>query len=114
MPGSLLDDGKITAAEIASHPQRNLVLRALVGQGGYEPDLQLRDAEVGDRYLLCSDGLHEVVDAQSIAAVLRTVDDPDQAAKDLIALAVDGGAPDNVTCIVADVLPQPAPAPAPA
>jgi protein phosphatase len=111
---SLLDDGKITAAEIASHPQRNLVLRALVEQGGYEPDLQLRDAEVGDRYLLCSDGLHEVVDAQSIAAVLRTVDDPDQAAKDLIALAVDGGAPDNVTCIVADVLPQPAPAAAPA
>jgi PPM family protein phosphatase len=107
---SLLDDGKITPAEFASHPQRNLLLRALVAQRSYEPDLQLRDAKPGDRYLLCSDGLHEVVDAQSIAEVLRTVDDPDQAAKDLIALAVDGGAPDNVTCIVADVVPQQAPA----
>jgi PPM family protein phosphatase len=111
---SLLDEGKITSAEMASHPQRNLVLRALVAQESYEPDLQLRDALPGDRYLLCSDGLHEVVDAQSIAAVLRTVDDPDQAAKDLIALAVDGGAPDNVTCIVADVMPQQEPAAAPA
>ena len=111
---SLLDEGKITPAEFASHPQRNLLLRALVAQRSHEPDLQLRDAKPGDRYLLCSDGLHEVVDEQSIAGVLRTVDDPDQAAKDLIALAVDGGAPDNVTCIVADVMPQPAPALAPA
>jgi len=106
MVQSLLDDGKITPAEVSSHPQRNLILRALVAQRSYEPDLQLRDAEAGDRYLLCSDGLHQIVDAQSIATVLRTIDDPGQAAKDLIALAVEGGAPDNVTCIVADVMPR--------
>jgi protein phosphatase len=103
MVQSLLDDGKITADEVASHPQRWLLLRAL-GDGSSEPDLQLREARAGDRYLLCSDGLHEVAAADSIARVLLTVADPDQAAKDLIALAIDGGGPDNVTCIVADVL----------
>ena len=104
MVQSLLDDGKITRAEVSAHPQRWLLLRALTTGGDVAPDLQLREARAGDRYLLCSDGLHEVVDAESIARVLRSVGDPDQAAKDLIALAVSGGGPDNITCIVADVV----------
>jgi PPM family protein phosphatase len=101
---SLLDDGRITAGEVASHPQRSLLLRALAGSGSHEPDLQLREARPGDRYLLCSDGLHEVASAGAIARVLLTVSDPDQAATELIALAIAGGGPDNVTCIVADVV----------
>jgi PPM family protein phosphatase len=100
---SLLDEGKITAEEVASHPQRLLLLQALTGYHGFRPDLQLRQARPGDRYLLCSDGLHVVVPADAITRVLLTVADPDQAAADLIALAMDGGAPDNITCIVADV-----------
>jgi protein phosphatase len=100
---SLLDEGKITAEEVASHPQRLLLLRALTGDHASRPDLQLRQARAGDRYLLCSDGLHVVVPADAITRVLLTVTDPDQAAADLIALAMDGGAPDNITCIVADV-----------
>ena len=103
---SLLDDGKITADEVASHPQRMLLLRALDAENRYEPDLQLREAHAGDRYLLSSDGLHGVVPADSIARVLLTVADPEQAASDLIALAMDGGGPDNITCIVADVVPS--------
>src|SRR6202012_4914342 len=99
---SLLDDGKITAAEVASHPQSMLLLRALSGDRAFEPDLQLRQARPGDRYLLCSDGLHRVADADAIARVLVTVPDPDQAAQDLLALAMDGGAPDNCTCTAAD------------
>ena len=67
------------------------------------PDLQLRQARPGDRYLLCSDGLQVVVPADAVTRVLLTVADADQAATDLIALAIDGGAPDNITCIVADV-----------
>jgi PPM family protein phosphatase len=105
MVQTLLDDGKITADEVASHPQRSLILRALVANRSYEPDLQLRDARPGDRYLLCSDGLHDAADAGSIARVLHTVADPDQAAKDLVALAINGGGADNITCIVADVVP---------
>jgi PPM family protein phosphatase len=109
MVQSLLDDGKITTDEVASHPQRSLLLRAL-GAGGSEPDLQLREARAGDRYLLCSDGLHGVAAASDIARVLLTVADPDQAAKDLVALAIERGGPDNVTCIVADVVaPEDAP-----
>jgi len=100
---SLLDDGKITTEEVASHPQRMLLLRALTGNHSSRPDLQLRQARPGDRYLLCSDGLHVVVPADAIARVLLTEADPDQAARDLLALALDGGAPDNITCIVADV-----------
>jgi PPM family protein phosphatase len=101
---SLLDDGKITAEEMASHPQRALLLRALSADRGVEADLTMHEARVGDRYLLCSDGLHATVSAAEITRVLLTVANPDQAVKDLIALAIDGGAPDNVTCIVADVV----------
>jgi protein phosphatase len=114
MVQSLLDDGKITADEVASHPQRFLLARALVADRDYEPDLQLREARPGDRYLLCSDGLHETADAESIAQVLRSVSDPDQAATDLVALAISAGGPDNVTCIVADVVAAEAYASAPA
>jgi PPM family protein phosphatase len=110
MVQSLLDDGKITAEEVATHPQRSLLLRALSGISS-EPDLQLREARPADRYLLCSDGLHAVASAESIARVLLSVSDPDQAAKDLIALAIDGGGPDNVTAIVADVISPEVPAP---
>jgi protein phosphatase len=105
---SLLDEGKITAAEASSHPQRLLLLRALCGDHAFSlPDIQLREARPGDRYLLCSDGLHVAAPADAIARVLLTVPDPDQATADLIALAMDGGAPDNITCIVADVTAQP-------
>src|SRR6478609_4667798 len=100
---SLLVEGKITAEEVASHPQRLLLLRALTGRHSSRPDLQLRQVRPGDRYLLCSDGLHVVVPPDAISRVLLTVADPDQAAADLLALAMDGGGPDNITCIVADV-----------
>jgi serine/threonine protein phosphatase PrpC len=106
---SLLDEGKLTAEEAASHPQQQLLLRAL-GGGNAEPDLQLREARPGDRYLLCSDGLHDSAPAESIKRVLRQVSDPDEAARDLIALAIDGGGHDNITCIVADVVPADVPA----
>jgi PPM family protein phosphatase len=112
---SLLDDGKITASEVASHPQRWLLLRALAAaKAAGEPDLQLHTARLGDRYLLSSDGLHQVAAAGDITRVLLTVADPDQAAKDLVKLAMDGGGPDNITCIVADIVAADVPADAPA
>ena len=100
---SLLDDGKITAEEAASHPKRFLLVRALDTRGRSEADLTLHDARPGDRYLLSSDGLHAYVPEDKITWVLRTVPDPDEAVTDLVGLAIDAGAPDNVTCIVADV-----------
>jgi PPM family protein phosphatase len=106
---SLLDEGKLTAEEAASHPQQQMLLRALGGSNA-EPDLQLHEARPGDRYLLCSDGLHDVAPAASIQEVLLEVSDPDQAARDLVALAIEGGGPDNITCIVADVVTADIPA----
>jgi protein phosphatase len=100
---SLIDDGKITKDEAASHPQRALLLRALDARSAHEPDLTLHEARAGDRYLLSSDGLHGLVPDAEITRVLLTVADAEQAVSDLIALAIAAGAPDNVTCIVADV-----------
>lgn len=104
MVQSLIDDGKITAEEAMSHPQRALLLRALSAARRDEADFALHDAEAGDRYLLCSDGLHGIVPEAEITRVLLTVPDPDQAVADLIDLAIANGGPDNVTCIVADVV----------
>jgi PPM family protein phosphatase len=87
----------------------HMLFRVLDGSADREPDLIPREAHIGDRYLLCSDGLHVAAPADAIARVLLTVPDPDQAAADLIILAMDAGAPDNITCIVADLTAQPAP-----
>ncbi|GLZ56133.1 protein phosphatase 2C domain-containing protein [Actinomycetospora sp. NBRC 106378] len=99
---SLIDEGRITEDEAASHPQRSLLLRALTGHD-VEPSLTVREARAGDRYLLCSDGLSGVVSAETIAEAL-TISDPQSCADRLIELALKGGGPDNVTCIVADVV----------
>jgi protein phosphatase len=99
---SLIDEGRITEEEANSHPQRSLLLRALNGQD-VEPDLSMRDARAGDRYLLCSDGLSGVVSHETIAQAMATPDA--QATADrLIELALRSGGPDNITCIVADVV----------
>ena len=100
---TLVDEGRITPAEAASHPQRSLLLRAIDGKQS-EPDLQLHDAAPGDRYLLCSDGLHDVLSTEQLQEVLSTVADPDDVVRQLIDLAIQGGGPDNITSVVADVV----------
>ncbi|MDP9240314.1 MAG: protein phosphatase 2C domain-containing protein [Actinomycetota bacterium] len=99
---SLVDDGRITAEEASTHPQRNLILRVLTGSE-VEPHFSVREAVAGDRYLLCSDGLSGVVSDETIAEALQ-IADPHDAADRLVELALRGGAPDNVTCVVADVV----------
>ena len=64
----------------------------------------MREARPGDRYLLCSDGLSGVVSDETLANTLRTYADPRECADRLIDLALRGGGPDNITCIVADVV----------
>jgi protein phosphatase len=99
---TLIDDGRITPEEANSHPQRSLLLRALNGQD-VEPDLSMREARAGDRYLLCSDGLSGVVSEETLADALANPD-PHATADRLIELALRSGGPDNITVIVADVV----------
>ncbi len=101
---SLVDEGKISAEEAATHPQRSLILRALDGRGEAEPDLSMRQAVPGDRYLLCSDGLSDVVSAETLHHTLSTVASLDEVTVQLIELAIRGGGPDNITVVVADVV----------
>ncbi|YAL83322.1 protein phosphatase 2C domain-containing protein [Dermacoccaceae bacterium W4C1] len=101
---TLLDDGRITAEEAEHHPQRNMVTRVLTGREDDEPDLSLREGKVGDRYLLCSDGLSDYVAASTIADVMRTESDPATVADRLIAIALRASTRDNVTVVVADVV----------
>src|SRR5581483_12324844 len=53
----LLDEGRITPEEATTHPQRSVIMSAVDGRDDVEPDLSIREVQVGDRYLLCSDGL---------------------------------------------------------
>ena len=101
---SLVDEGKITEDDVATHPHRSLLLRALDGRTIAEPDLSPLETMPGDRFLLCSDGLSGVVTEQTLHQTLGSVRDPDKAALQLVELAIKGGGPDNITCIVADVM----------
>ena len=101
---TLVDEGKITEEEVATHPQRSLILRALDGKSPVDPDVSNSEAKVGDRYLLCSDGLSGVVSKKTIHETLTTEAEPRTAAKKLIELAIRGGGPDNITAVVADVV----------
>ncbi|XVV03881.1 PP2C family protein-serine/threonine phosphatase [Actinosynnema sp. CA-248983] len=99
---SLIDEGRITEEEAATHPQRSLLLRALTGHE-VEPRLMVREARPGDRYLLCSDGLSGVVSMETLEEAIR-IPDPQACADRMIELALKGGGPDNVTVVVADVV----------
>ncbi len=102
---SLVDDGRLTDEEAAQHPQRSVLLRVLSDVvDDAEADLSMREARLGDRYLLCSDGLSGVVSHDTLAETLAGAADPEETCAALVQLALRGGAPDNVTCIVADVV----------
>ena len=101
---SLVDAGEITPDEALRHPRRNLLNRAVDGIHSVEADLSVRETRAGDRYLLCTDGLSGVVSDERIADVLLEVPDLTAAVTRLVDMALEAGAPDNVTVVVADVL----------
>ncbi|WP_205829685.1 protein phosphatase 2C domain-containing protein [Microbispora hainanensis] len=105
---SLIDEGRLTPEEAASHPRRSLLVRALTGAGSSLPDLSMREAAPGDRYLLCTDGLPGVVPARVLRETLGGPGGPQQVVDELIDRAYAAGAPDNVACVVADVTARPA------
>ena len=100
----LLSEGLITAAEARIHPRRNIVTRALGIEGDVNADSWVLPMVVGDRYVLCSDGLVDEVDDDEIAAILRASTNPQVAADHLVRVANDHGGRDNTTVVVVDIL----------
>lgn len=100
----LVDEGRITAEEADQHPQRSVITNALDGADGVRLDLSIREARIGDRYLICSDGLSGVVSEQTLGETLATNSRPEDATDRLVELALRGGGPDNITAVVADVV----------
>lgn len=100
---TLVDSGRITEAEAAHHPRRNLLMRALDGMNPVAADLAYVEAHLGDRFLLCTDGLSGVLTADEIRVLLAD-HDPTGSVTRLVDLALERGAPDNVTVVVADVV----------
>ena len=101
---SLVDEGRITEDEAIGHPQRSLVTRVLTGQDDDEPDVTVREARIGDRYLIASDGLTDYVAGDTIAEVVLAGQPPGTTADRLVELALKAGAPDNVTIVLGDVV----------
>jgi protein phosphatase len=116
---SMIDAGRLTPEEAGSHPQRSLLVRALgisaesmrdsgmpeaLASAAGTADLSLLDAQAGDRYLLCSDGLTAVVTAAAIRETLAdAARSPEEVVGRLIALANEAGGPDNIACALADI-----------
>ena len=107
MVQAMVDAGRMTPEEAATSPHRNVVLQAVDALSTPTPDLLWLDLRPGDRLLLCSDGLSDVLDEAAIAAML-TVPSRRLATSNLVRAALDAGSRDNVTAIVADVVDGPA------
>lgn len=100
----LMDRGELTPQEARVHPYRHMVTRALGAGPDSEPDYWLIPAEVGDRMLVCSDGLTGEVDDATIERILRSHQDVRTICGDLVRLALDGGGRDNVTVVVVEAV----------
>jgi PPM family protein phosphatase len=98
----LVDDGRLSPKDAERHPQRSMITRALGVDHEVEIDLFTYKLLPGDRLVLCSDGLSDVLKPTQIRNALLRVRDPQKAAERLVALAVEGGGPDNITVIVID------------
>ncbi|MCL8024171.1 PP2C family protein-serine/threonine phosphatase [Nocardioides bruguierae] len=98
-----VDAGVIAPEEAATHPERNVITRALDGRGTPSPDLARLPVTPGERLLLCSDGVTGMIDHDEIADLLATRASAAEAAADLVSAAVAAGGRDNATAVVVDV-----------
>jgi serine/threonine protein phosphatase PrpC len=102
----LIDGGHLTVEQARRHPARSLVLEALDGDPDRRPAIEALAARAGDRLLLCSDGLSDVVEDDALAAVLIEEAARPACADRLVELAMEHGARDNVSVVVVDVVPR--------
>ena len=98
----LLDQGRLTPEEVFDHPQRSLLTQALMGDSGIDPVLMSYEVKAGDKFLLCSDGLTNVLSELEIAKIIKSTD-ADELLEQLIEETKAKGAPDNITIIWAQI-----------
>jgi PPM family protein phosphatase len=103
----LVRSGDLTRDQAAEHPQKNLITRALGAEEEVDVDTAVLPVSAGDRILLCSDGLSDMVPEAQISEILAdSPDDPETPARRLLSAALDAGGTDNVTVVVVDVKEQ--------
>ncbi len=102
----LLDQGTLTPEEAETHPERNVITRAIGTDPTVEADTTGGRVVPGDVFLLCTDGLSGVVDEEDTRAVLRKVRDPEPACEELLRRARDAGGPDNITAVIVRLRPR--------
>lgn len=114
--GELVRAGRLSTEEAEQHPHRSVITRAVGTEPTVEVDAFNVTAEPDDLYLICSDGLTDIVRDEEIAQILAAADnDPDVAAEALVAAANRAGGIDNITVVLFEVLEgEPAPVPDPA
>jgi PPM family protein phosphatase len=106
----LVRSGDLTRDQAAEHPQKNLITRALGADEEVEVDTAVLPVEAGDRFLLCSDGLSDMIPETRVGEILAEAPgDPEKPARSLVSAALDAGGADNVTVIVVDVKAETAP-----
>jgi PPM family protein phosphatase len=99
----LVDAGRIAPEDVATHPERHVITRALGGPRSKEADYFSVPLASAGRLLLCSDGITGMIDDAEIESILRETDDPGEAARRTVAAAVSAGGEDNATAVVIDV-----------
>ena len=100
----LVELGELTPEQAETHPQRHVIVKALRGEGdAVAADVSLLPAKPGDRWLLCSDGVSDVLPSEVVAVALSQARDPQAVVDALVDAALAAGGPDNITCVVADV-----------
>ncbi len=100
----LIDEGRLRPEEAEVHPHKNVLMRVL-GDVDASPELDLEsfDAEPGERWLLCSDGLNAVLNDRLVEQVMRSTTDLRECVNTLVDMTLAGGSPDNITIAVVEV-----------
>ena len=94
----LVEDGKITREEANIHPKKNMLTKALGCTPYVEPDIRARNVEKNDIFIMCSDGLTNMVSEEDICQTIK--DNPETATEELVKKANDAGGYDNITVVI--------------